>query len=62
MDGTIVQRDQLGIDYFDRRPALIRAVTLEDVRRVARRLLHADGLAVVVVGDPQGLQSTPTSP
>ena len=32
------QLDNLGIDYIDRRNDLIRAVTIEDVRRVAQRL------------------------
>jgi zinc protease len=54
-----IQIDKLGIDYIDRRPALINAVTAADIRRVARRLLHADKLTVVVVGDPEGVQSTP---
>ncbi|NWH07541.1 MAG: insulinase family protein [Alphaproteobacteria bacterium] len=45
----------LGIDYIDRRNAEIEAVTREDVVRVAERLLHADRLAYVVVGKPQGL-------
>jgi len=54
-----VQLDRLGIDYLDRRPALINAVTKADVARVAKRLLDADKLTVVVVGDPEGLQSSP---
>ena len=53
-----IQLNRLGIDYIDRRPALIDAVTGEDIRRVARRLLSPDKLAIVVVGDPQGLEST----
>lgn len=58
--GTLlaVQRDDLGIDYLDRRDALIGAVTIEDVRRVADRLLKADALLTVVVGRPEGLQPT----
>lgn len=52
-----IQLNGLGIDYIDRRPALIDAVTVSDVRRVARRLLSPDKLAIVVVGDPQGLES-----
>jgi zinc protease len=39
-----VQLDRLGIDYLDRRPALINAVTKADVARVAKRLLDADKL------------------
>lgn len=54
-----VQRDRLGIDYLNRRNALIDAVTLDDVKRVARRLLDAGQLAAVVVGQPQGV--TPTA-
>ena len=32
------QLDNLGIDYIEKRNALIRAVTVEDIRRVAQRL------------------------
>lgn len=44
-----------GIDYIDKRNALVNAVTLADVKRVAARLLKADELIVTVVGKPQGL-------
>jgi len=47
-----IQLEDLGIDYIDRRNSLIDAVTLNDVRRVAKRLLDA-GLLVTVVGRPQ---------
>lgn len=50
-----MQRDQLGIDYLDKRAGLIAKVTAADVRRVADRLLDVDKLTVVVVGNPQGL-------
>ncbi len=53
-----VQLNRLGIDYLDRRAGLMNAVTMDDVRRVARRLLKPDELTVVVVGDPAGV--TPT--
>ncbi len=51
-----MQVDDLGIDYIERRPALIDAVTLADTRRAAKRLLDA-GLLVTVVGRPQGVTS-----
>ncbi len=54
---TAIQLDDLGIDYLDRRNALIEAVTLEDVRRVARSLLDPAGLRFVVVGQPAGLET-----
>ena len=41
-------------DYFNKRNDLIRAVTLKDIRRVARTLLQPDRLTFVVVGNPQG--------
>lgn len=45
----------LDTDYIDRYPHLINAVTAEDVRRVAKRLLAHDDFLVVVVGQPVGL-------
>ncbi len=51
------QLDDLGIDYIDKRSAMIGAVTLDDARRVAKRLLDG-GLLVTVVGKPEGVAST----
>lgn len=53
-----MQIDNLGIDYIDRRSALIDAVTLDDARRVAKRLLGG-GLAVTIVGRPKGVTARP---
>lgn len=47
--------EDLGIDYVDKRNALVEAVTLEDVKRAAARILKVDNLLVTVVGKPQGL-------
>ncbi len=44
-----IQLDQLGIDYIERRNGLIDAVTLDDVKRVAKRLLDG-GILFTVVG------------
>ncbi len=44
-----IQEDDLGIDYIDRREALIDAVTLEDVKAAAKRLLSAEP-SVLVLG------------
>ncbi|WFU06827.1 pitrilysin family protein (plasmid) [Rhizobium sp. CB3171] len=51
--GTLVeiQLEDLGIDYIERREQLIQAVTIDDVRSAARRLLSADP-AVMIVGPP----------
>ena len=56
-----VQRDRLGIDYLNKRNDLINAVTLDDVARVARRLLRPDALTTVVVGQPEGVKITRTA-
>jgi zinc protease len=53
-----IQRENLGIDYLDRRADLINAVTLEDIDRVAKRLLRPEKLLIVVVGKPVGLSSS----
>lgn len=50
-----VRQEELGIDYFDRRNALIDAVTLEDVNRVAARYLAPGRFTFVLVGEPEGL-------
>jgi zinc protease len=52
-----LQLDGLGIDYFTRRPEMINAVTLDDARRVAKRMLDG-GMLVTVAGRPEGLVST----
>ena len=52
---VFMQEENLGIDYLERRNGLIEAVTLEDVKRVAARLLKPSSLSIVVVGQPTGL-------
>jgi zinc protease len=54
-----LQLDDLGIDYPERRTALFEKVTLEDMKRVAHRLLDPANLTWVVVGEPAGLPETP---
>ena len=49
-----LQNSDLGIDYFERRNSEVEAVTLEDVKRVARRLLANKPPTVVTVGPKQG--------
>ena len=50
-----IQVEDLGIDYIDRRNDLVAAVSQEDVKRVARRLLLPGSLIVTVVGQPKGI-------
>jgi zinc protease len=57
-----IQLDELGIDYINKRNSLIDAVTLEDAKRVSKRLFNGEFL-VTVVGRPKGLSSKePASP
>lgn len=46
------QREGLPIEYVARRNGLINALTLDDVRRAARRLFNPARLTVVVAGAP----------
>jgi zinc protease len=47
----------LGRGYVDRRNAEVQEVTIDDVRRVAKRLFEGRELMVTVVGRPKGLRS-----
>ena len=50
-----IQISDLGMSYIDQRPGFINAVTVEDVRRVAKRLLRPGAMTWVIVGDPAGI-------
>jgi zinc protease len=52
-----IQVDDLGIDYLETRNSKVEAVTLEDVKRVAKRLLKPGELIITVVGKPGALKS-----
>ena len=53
-----LQQQSLGIDYVNKRNGLVEAVTLEQVKAQAKRLIDSDHLIVTVVGKPEGLKST----
>jgi zinc protease len=53
-----VQYDKLGINYLNERDGLINRVTLDDAKRVAKRLLDPAALLTVVVGQPEGITAT----
>ncbi len=48
-------QEDFGIDYVEKRNALVDAVTMADVKRVAAKLLQTDGLIVTIVGKPVGM-------
>lgn len=54
-----MQMEGFPIDYPANRNAKIEAVTLDDVNRVAREQMKPDQLTFVVVGQPDGIRSTP---
>lgn len=59
--GTFL-RQNLDIGYVARRNALIQAVTLADVKRVAARLFNPAKLTVVIAGTPGGGRPAPQVP
>ncbi len=52
--GRLAEQAVYGLpeDWWERFPARVRAVTAADVQRVAKRLLDAERLVTVMVGDP----------
>ncbi len=44
--------DDFAPDYVDKRNAIISAITIDDAKRVAKRLLENDDLIVTIVGKP----------
>lgn len=52
-----IQIDDLGIDYVEKRNELINAVTLEDLKRLAKRLLKPGELIMTIVGKPEGVDA-----
>lgn len=51
-----IMQDGLGQDYVEKRNALMEAVSLEDVKRAAARILATDNLILTVVGQPKNLK------
>jgi zinc protease len=50
---TTIEIYNLGLDYPEKYPALINAVTREDIRRAARAYLDPDDAVIVVVADQE---------
>ena len=50
-----IQVNNLGINYFYRRKRLINAVSVRDIKRVAKSLLRPKNLTIVIVGKPKGI-------
>jgi zinc protease len=52
-----IQIEDLGIDYIDKRNSMIEAITLDDMKRVAK-LFNPDDMVMTIVGQPNGLETT----
>nr|MBA3767786.1 insulinase family protein [Acidobacteriota bacterium] len=50
----------LGVDYIDRYPQIIEAVTVEEVNAAIRKYFRPDHLTVVVSGDYEAPASVAT--
>lgn len=48
---TAIEFFNLGLDYPDRYPKMINALTKDDIQKVARKYLNPDNYIMVVVGD-----------
>lgn len=55
-----VQRENLGVDYLDRRNDLIRSVTADDVAQAIRKWFDPDRLTLSLAGKPEGITPTRT--
>jgi zinc protease len=52
-----LQTEGYDVDFLDERNRLIAAVTMDDAKRAAARLLDKGELLVVVAGRPEGMGS-----
>ena len=50
-----LQIEDLGIDYIAKRNAMVEAVSMDDIKRVAATLIQPGNLIITVVGQPVGL-------
>jgi zinc protease len=55
-------QEGFGADYVEKRNKIIEAISMDDVKRVAKRLLKPDGLIVTIVGKPVGLDKAAATP
>ena len=59
---TALQYHDLGIDYLERRDALINDVTLEQANRVAADFFDSDQLLITIIGRPKDIEATLPAP
>lgn len=54
-----IQMEKLDIDYVNVRNDMINAIKINDIKRLAERLLKADTLTITMVGQPQNISQNP---
>ena len=54
-----IQMENLGIDYIVKRNSMINAVTVDDLKRIATKLIKPGNMIITVVGKPVGVKSIP---
>ncbi len=52
-----LQLDDLSIDYLERRNEQINATTIEDVQRIAKKILDSASMNTILVGSPAGVEN-----
>ncbi|MEH6629967.1 MAG: pitrilysin family protein [Halopseudomonas aestusnigri] len=57
-----MQLNDLGINYLNNRNSYIEAVTLDDAKRVAKKLYNVEALTVIIAGDPVGIEEVAPIP
>ncbi len=53
-----LQYYRLGPDYLKNRRHLINAVSLSQIKKLAKRVIDTEALTITVVGDPKGIKAT----
>ena len=56
---VVIEYMGLPMDYLERYLDIIRAITREDLQRVAQRLIHPDRATVLIIGPPEALDGFP---
>jgi zinc protease len=54
---SLMQNEDLGLDYLETWPQRLAAVKYEDIQRVAQRLLLPNTMSLIVVGQKQALEA-----
>ncbi|MCP4395417.1 MAG: insulinase family protein [Alphaproteobacteria bacterium] len=54
---AVMQVEKLPIDFLDKRNSYVEAVTVDDIKRVASKMLSPEKLTISILGIPEGLRA-----